>query len=144
MNNNPSHHYGRSIAMPIPPSLNIEDPRLPMSRTLEPATHPNLPSLALISPLLPWAIMVHVSAINPVFVTVADILCMIYRGGIRGIVPCSTCAGRNAPCSGIPFLWDVPEGPDMTRPFWRQDSQDCPRVRWGDVVIEDGGRDRSK
>ena len=55
--------------MPIPPSLNIEDPSLLMSRTLEPETHPNLPSIALISPLLPWAIMVHASAINPVFVT---------------------------------------------------------------------------
>jgi len=97
-------------------------------KNIEPATHPNLPSIALISALLPWAIMVHVSAISPVFVTVADVLCTFYRGGIRGIVPCSTCAGRNVPCSGVLFLWGIPEGPDTA---WRQDSQDCPRVRWG-------------
>jgi len=82
----PKYTYEQSskptIAMPIPPSLDVKDPSLPMSRTLELATHPNLPSIALISPLLPWAIMVHVCAINPVFVTMADVLCTIYRGGI--------------------------------------------------------------
>jgi hypothetical protein len=44
----------------------------------EPATHPTLPSLTVIAPLLPWPITVHPSSINPSFVSVADVLGTIY------------------------------------------------------------------
>jgi len=37
-----------------------------------------LPSLTVISPLLPWPITIHTSSINPAFVTVADVLGTIH------------------------------------------------------------------
>jgi len=64
----------------LPPSC-VTTPRCHEQCLLEPATHPMLPSLTVISPLLPWAITIHRSSINPAFVTVADVL-----GTIHGAV----------------------------------------------------------
>ena len=61
----------------LPPSY-ITTPRCHEQCLFEPATHPKLPSLSVISPLLPWAITIHRSSINPAFVTVADVLGTIY------------------------------------------------------------------
>ncbi|KAG7094561.1 hypothetical protein E1B28_005389 [Marasmius oreades] len=50
-----------------------------MAYLVEEATHPPLPSLALIHPLLPWCITAHASGINPRGVAVVDVLCAIYE-----------------------------------------------------------------
>jgi hypothetical protein len=61
----------------LPPSY-ITIPHCHERCLFEPATHPKLPSLTVISPLLPWPIIIHTLSINPAFVTVADVLGTIY------------------------------------------------------------------
>jgi hypothetical protein len=61
----------------LPPSC-VTTPHCHERCLFEPATHPKLPSLTVISPLLPWLIIIHTSSINPAFVTVADVLGTIY------------------------------------------------------------------
>jgi len=64
----------------LPPS-SITTPHCHEHCLFEPATNPILPSLTVISSLLPWPITIHTSSINPAFVTVADVL-----GTIHGAV----------------------------------------------------------
>jgi hypothetical protein len=68
----------------LPPS-SITTPQCHDRCLIEPATYPTLPSLAVICSLLPWAISVHASTINPSFVTVADVLGTICRAVHLGV-----------------------------------------------------------
>jgi len=60
-------------------SLSFGTDGIPQDRLSEPATEPQLPSLTVIYPDLPWAITVHPSSVDSNCVTVADVLQTIHR-----------------------------------------------------------------
>ncbi|KAJ7662614.1 hypothetical protein DFH06DRAFT_987323 [Mycena polygramma] len=80
-----AHHLLALAAAPIlrydvslsPSTVSTHHPNLPSAAFSEPAVYPPQPSLSLVTPHLPWAIVVPAS--NGRFVTVADLLSAVHR-----------------------------------------------------------------